>query len=227
MTVLDSNRYFANATVARFVDDVQGGRVDRVVAALRAGQDPNVAGNDGFRPIHFVFAARDPGVAEALLAAGADPNARTAIGNTPLHYAVQAPTADFTRVFLQYKADPNARGASEKPVLVAALDSPVSETVLPMLVAAGADVNVVWAGNPPLQLAIASLEWKSADTLLSLKADATLRNLRGQDAGTTFCRLLQRVQPTPNNRHDIVRVGDALKARGATLACDDKLNQFR
>lgn len=227
MKPLDSSKYFPDAAVAAFVDDVQRGDTERVAAALRAGQNPNAPGNDEFRPIHFVFAAKHAEVAKLLLAAGANPNARLGNGNTPLHYAVQAPGADFTAALLQHRADPNAKGAANKPVAFAALDSPVSEQVLPLLAKAGAAIDVVWGGYSLLQSAMVGLTWKSALTLLGLGADPALRNPRGEDAGTVFCSLLERLQPTPGNREAVWRVGVALKAKGAALTCDAKLVKFR
>ncbi|MEP6504415.1 MAG: ankyrin repeat domain-containing protein [Betaproteobacteria bacterium] len=227
MTALDTHNYFSDPRDAAFVDLVQKGDVARVEAALKAGQDVNANGSKGFRPIHFVFAAPSADVAKVLLAAGADPNARLANGNEPLHYAVQQKTADFTATFLQYKADPNARGDSKQPVLFTALDSPIPEQVLPLLVRAGADINLVWGGNTPVQSAMVGLTWKAAATLLSLGADPAVRNPHGEDAGMVFCSLLERLKPTPTNHQAVWAVGSALKSRGASLICDDKLSQFR
>lgn len=227
MNALDSSKYFSDPKVATFVDDVQRGDLSRVSAALKAGIDPNAKGSDGFRPVHFVFAAKTADVAKALLAAGADPNARIANGNTPLHYAVQAATADFTAVLLQYRADAAAAGASNEPVLFAALSSPLQDKILPMLVKAGADVNLVWGGYSPLQAAMVALRWGSAATLLALNADPNVRSTQGENAAATFCDLLKRLQPTATNRDNVLRVGEGLKGKGAALACENKLGKFR
>jgi ankyrin repeat protein len=227
MTVLDTARYFTDPRDAAFAELVQKGDVAGVKAALQAGQDVNAGGLKGFRPLHFVFAARDAGVARVLLAAGADPGARIANGNAPLHYAVQQKSADFTAVLLQYKADPNARGRANQPVLFTALDSPIPDQVLPLLVHAGADVDAVWGNNTAVQSAMIGLTWKAAAALLALGADPALRNPHGEDAGMVFCSLLERLAPTTTNHQAVWAVGAALKARGVSLACDDGLARFR
>jgi len=227
MSTLDTSKYFTDPRDAAFVDLVQKGDLAGVQAALKAGQSANATGVKGFRPIHFVFAAPGAEVARVLLAAGADPNARLASGNEPLHYAVQQKNPDFTAVLLQYKADPNALGDARQPVLFTALDSPVPEKVLPLLVHAGADINAVWGNNTPVQSAMIGLTWTAAATLLALGADPTVKNPHGEDAGMVFCSLLARLKPTPTNHQVVWSVGNAIKARGVALGCDDKLAQFR
>jgi ankyrin repeat protein len=227
MPVLDSRKYFPDPRDAAFVELVQKGDVKRVRAAIQAGQDVNAAGLHGFRPLHFVFTASSADVARVLLEAGADPNAAIASGNTPLHYAVQQNSADFTAVLLRFKADPNAIGESSHPVLFTALDSPIPEKVLPMLAFAGADIDAIWGNNTAVQSAMIGLGWKAAETLLALGADPALRNPHGEDAGGVFCSMLTRLRPTPTNHRVVWSVGTALKTRGLTLACDDKLAQFR
>ncbi len=73
------------------VDDVQRGDAGRVRQALAAGVSAYASGTQGFRPIQFVFVAKDAEVLKVLLAAGADAMARLENGNTPLHFAVRMP----------------------------------------------------------------------------------------------------------------------------------------
>lgn len=226
MTPLDSSKYFQDAKAARFVDDVQLGRVAAVQAAIAAGQDPNDSGKDGIRPIHFVFAASTAGVLEVLLKAGADPNARAPNGNTPLHYAVQQRTADFTEVLLRFKADPAVPGEGGRPVLYPALSSPVATVILPLLVAAGADVNLRWGGYPPLQAAMVRQDWASAAILLQLGANPALKTLQGETATQTFCRVIQRMRTESPVRKQVVAVGDKLAA-SLPPDCAARLNSFR
>lgn len=226
MRPLDSSKYFADPKVAAFVDDVQRGNAGRVKAAIAAGQDPNVQGNGGLRPIHFVFPAKTAEVAKILLIAGADPNARMANKNTALHYAVQQPNPDFTAVLLEHRADPNLKGASDKPVLINALASTASDVILRLLAKAGADINLVWGGYSPLQAAIVAMQWTSAVTLVQLNADPSVRSTQNENAAELFCELLKQTKPTPANRRDIVRVGDGIKAK-IPLSCDARLMEFR
>ncbi len=223
---LDSSKYFSDPKVAAFVDDVQRGNAKRVKAAIAAGQDPNAQGNEGFRPIHFIFPAKTAEVARILLIAGADPNARMANQNTALHYAVQQPNPDFTAVLLEYRADPNAKGASDEPVLINALSSTASDVIIRMLAKAGADINLVWGGYSPLQAAIVAMQWTSAVTLVELNTDPSVRSSQNENAAELFCRRLARTTPTPTNRQKIVRVGDGINAK-IPLSCEAKLMEFR
>ncbi|CAN5317638.1 hypothetical protein BH11PSE10_BH11PSE10_13470 [soil metagenome] len=228
MTPLDSRKYFADATVAAFVDEVQRGNASKVSAALKAGMDANAKGADGFRPIHFVFPAKTAEVTEILLAAGADANARAPNGNTPLHYAVQQASADFTTALLKHGADPQIVGEVDKPVLYVALSSPVAEAILPLLVKAGAKVNGSWGGYPPLQAAMVQQEWKSAASLIALGANPGLKTEQGETAAQTFCRLLQRMKkPAAEQRQPLLSVGQALHAQGLPEACALRLASFR
>lgn len=227
MTPLDSSKYFSEASTAGFVDDIQRGKASAVRDALKSGQDPNVAGTGGIRPIHFVFAAKSAEVADVLLSAGADPNAKAPNGNTPLHYAVQQQTPDFTQVLLKHRADPRIRGEVDQPVLYLAISSPVAETILPLLVKAGADVNGVWGGYPPLQAAMVQQDWPSAVMLLKLGASPDLKTKQGKDAVTAYCDLLARMQPVAKFRASIYAVGELLKPRGLPPACMARLEAFR
>lgn len=226
VSTLDSAKYFHAPRDAAFVDDIQRGALDRVTAALKAGQDLNVVGAQGFRPIHFVFLSPDTRMAELLLNAGADPNAALANGKTPLHYAVQAQSPDFAAVLLRHRADPNARCASNEPVVFAALSSPASDRVLPLLARAGAHLNTVWGGYTPLQAAMVQLRWVSAATLLTLGADPRVRSERGETSAEVFCRLIERMRPTATNRKAVWTVGQQLRSKGIELRCEAKLAQF-
>jgi ankyrin repeat protein len=228
MAILDSNKYFSDPNVARFVDDIQRGDVNQVRAALTAGQDPNVEGLEGIRPIHFVFSAKTSDVAEVLLAGGADPNKKSPIGNTPLHYAVQRDSVDFTEVLLRYKADPKIPGENGKPALYDALSSPVAEKILPLIVEKGADVNGKWGGYPPLQASMVEQDWTSAVTLLKLGANPNLPTDQGETATQTFCRLLQRMNQRGPNNIEILMVGEILNTKqGLSSDCMQNLARFK
>ena len=226
MSTLDSSKYFQDAKTVRFVDEIQKGNAASVQVAIASGQDPNVKGVDGFRPIHFVFAAKTADVLEVLLKAGADPNAKGPNGNTPLHYAAQQRTADFTQALLRYKADPRIGGEGDKPVLYVALSSSVATTILPWLISAGADVNNRWGGYPPLQAAMVQQDWPSAALLLRAGADPEQKTQQGETATQTFCRLLQRMRPEGPARNSIALVGDKLLP-GLPRECVARLGSFR
>ncbi len=226
MDALKSSRYFSDPAVAAFVDDVQRGDLARVKKALASGVSPNAQGSDGFRPIHFVFAAPKADVLRELLAAGADPNARLSNGNTPLHFAVRMPNPDFTSTLLAAKADPNAAGDSKEPVIHMATAYPGNQA-LELLAKAGADINIVWAGKTPLVHSIAEMTWTSAATLLRLGADVTWKDRRGETAADWWCGQLKGQPVVEKYRADVLALADAFAARGVTLACAADVQRFR
>jgi ankyrin repeat protein len=225
MSALDSSKYFTDSRVSAFVDDVQRGNVARVREALAAGIDPNVEGIEGFRPIHFVFVAKDTETLKALLEAGADPNARLANGNTPLHFAVRLPNSAFTQVLLHYKADPNSRGENGKPVIHEAVFSDQSSNVI-LLIKDGADINAEWGGGTPLYNAISSGSWDIATNLLELGAQTTHQDKRGKTAVDLFCGDLSRIRITDKTRKSIPSLYKAFMSRGVSLNCDKELSRF-
>ena len=226
MEPFDSRRYFSDPAVVQLADRVQAGDLARVKQSLAAGVSANALGNNGFRPIHFVFVAPTAEVLRALISAGADPNAKLSNGNTPLHFAVRMPNPDFTSVLLAAKADPNARGENDKPVVHVATAFP-GNRALEQLAKAGADLNVVWAGKSPLLFAVSSMTWKSAATLLSLGADPTLRDRRGESAADWWCGQLKEQPVVEKYRPDVLALADAFAARGVTLACAGEVARFR
>jgi ankyrin repeat protein len=226
MRALDSSRYFSDPRVAAMVDDVQRGDAGRVRQALAAGVSANAPGTQGFRPIHFVFVAKDAEVLKVLLAAGADPMARLENSNTPLHFAVRMPNPDFTRVLLGAKADPNARGDNGKPVVHEALSSHEPEN-LRLLSTARADINVVWGGGTPLMSAVTVYLWDMATSLLDLGADASFANRTGLRAVDRFCKTASQVPADAENRRGILRLVDAFQRRGVAMPCEATIQKFR
>lgn len=226
MQALESAKYFSSPEVAGLVDDVQNGNVLRVQKALAAGVPANAQGIQGFRPIHFVFGAKDAEVLKLLLAAGADPMARIENGNTPLHFAVRMPNPDFTRVLLAAKANPNATGANNKPVIREALSSHEPE-ILRMLAAAGADINVVWGGRRPLMAAIVTLSWEMVETLLNLNAGVSAQDSNNEDAVVTYCRTLKKLTPTSTNRKGVLATHASFIRRGIAIPCEADVQKFR
>ena len=231
-TKLDTSRYFPDPKVAAFVADVQDGNLKRVTEALKAGMNPNAAGNEGIRPLFFIFPASTADVTRALLAAGADPNVRLADGNTPLYFAVRMEDAEFTKALLEWKADPNARVEHDKPIMHEAVRSEQPEQIK-LLARAGADINVIWSGTP-LYASIGAMDWSVAATLLDLGADVQWRSLGGltqYTAAERFCNLLTRsnnsLKATPTNRQAVSELFAAFARRGVVLPCASEAARFR
>jgi ankyrin repeat protein len=227
MIPLDSTMYFSDPGLVRFVDNAQAGNAAFVRSELRAGRDPNASGAGGIRPLHFALAAATPEVAEVLLAAGADPNAAAPSGDRPLHYAVQLRKPGFTEALLRHGADPRQPGEGGKPVTYPALSSPSTEVILPLLVTAGADVNLRWGVYPPLQAAVVQQNWSLALLLLRLGADPAQRTTLGSTAAETFCKFLQRARPRNGPNPQVVALGERLRAHGMSPECQNWLESYR
>ncbi|MFG2041629.1 ankyrin repeat domain-containing protein [Dactylosporangium sp. NPDC048998] len=87
-------------------DDLPG-----VLAALRAGADPNAPGRDGTTPLYLAAVQSAPAAVRLLLEAGADPDLESGRGEqgTPLTGASAWGSTDVVRVLLAHGADPNLR----------------------------------------------------------------------------------------------------------------------
>ena len=88
---------------------------------LAGGLDPNVADDDGERPLHLAAAADDAATLNALLAAGADARALNFAGQTPLdvalangHYALAEQLAEHDDVAITPLPDPRFDHAFER-----------------------------------------------------------------------------------------------------------------
>ena len=221
---LDTSRYFDDPAAAAFANDIQNGDLPRVLDALRSGQDADVLGKNGMRPLFFVFTGKNEQVAKALVAAGGDPNARLAGGDPLLMIAVRLEDPMFTRVLLEGGADPNLRGENQKPIIHEAVLADHPEQVR-MLAGAGADINVPWGAGSPLYAAVASMSWAAAAALLDLGADTEWRNPKGRShssAAETLCQFFTRERPLriPPNQHAALRkVFEAFARRGVHLSC--------
>lgn len=119
----------------------------------------------------FLLELSNPRAALLWIRAGRDPNGRDCAGGSgrPPHVMSVA--------LLKPLGFCDAREADDIPVLRAAIGSPES---LWLLIAAGADVNVVpWEGMPPLTAAVPAKDVDSVAVLLDGGADPWLRGRRG------------------------------------------------
>lgn len=231
-TKLDTSRYFPDPKIAAFVADIQDGNLKRVAEALKGGMNPNVAGNEGIRPLFFIFSASTADVTRALLAAGADPNTRLSGGNTPLYYAVRMENTEFTKALLEWKADPNARVEHNEPIIHEAVLGGQPDQIK-LLARAGADINAVWSGTP-LYASIGAMDWGVAATLLDLGADVHWRSPGGltqYTAAERFCNQLTRsnnpLKATPTNHQAVLELFAAFARRGVVLPCTSEAARFR
>jgi ankyrin repeat protein len=114
-------------------------------------QDPiwllNVKGNDvramtnGYTPLDLaMFSTKHHQLLQMLVAKKADVNAQAASGSTPLFWAVMRDQKDDVQFLLANGANPNLTDAYKTTILDVAL-SMKYQSLVPMLVDAGADVN--------------------------------------------------------------------------------------
>jgi ankyrin repeat protein len=91
-----------------------GNDVAAIERHLAAGDDPNGADAQKFRPLHFAAQEQAVEAAKALLEAGADVDAVNEYGNTPLFVAVFNCRGDGRLINLlrEHGADPHAANAS-------------------------------------------------------------------------------------------------------------------
>jgi ankyrin repeat protein len=225
---VNPDRYFSDPKVVAFVNDVQDGNMPKVNDAIRAGMNVNVEGQQGFRPLFFIFPAANADVAKALLAAGADPNARLPEGATPLYYAVRFQNTGFTQALLAARADPNAKVENDKPIIHEAVLAGEAEQIK-LLAKAGANINAVW-GSTPLYAALEASTFGAATALLDLGADTNWRSPGGKTqytAGELFCSFAPRMQPTAKNKKDIQALFESFARRGVSLSCKAEAERFR
>jgi ankyrin repeat protein len=107
----------------------------------------------------LILAIRDKktGIAKMLLEAGADPNfAESTYGGTPVRWAVQMGNIEIVEMLLnQYTADVNVRTKNGATVLHTAAEFNREERITAMLLAVGANPNVInEEGWSPLDLAL-------------------------------------------------------------------------
>jgi Ankyrin repeats (3 copies) len=226
---VDTKKFFTDPRLAEFADHIQKGDLAKVQAGLRAGISPNAPGLQGFTPLFFVFPAKTADVARELLKAGANPNARLEDGTPPLMFSVRLETTAFTQALLEFKADPNALGPNQKPILHEAVRVGSAEQMR-LLANAGTRLNVVWGSGTPLYAAIGSLNFEAAASLLDLGADADWRtpgDKVNETAGTRFCRLIVRTQPTATNRKPVLQLFAAFERRGVKLPCAAEADRFK
>jgi ankyrin repeat protein len=123
----------------------------------------------GRTPLHYAAAHGHHEVCTALADAGADVNAQDEDGETPLHYAIRRDQAAAAEFLLARDADTELRNEyGRTPLLLVARETGNIEMAR-LLVAAGADVNVLDRfGAPPLGLAA----WRGFSGLVNLFLDA-------------------------------------------------------
>jgi len=122
-------------------------------------------------------------IVKRLIAKGADVNGRASEGSTPLMVAAASGHRKIVQVLLEAGADVNAKNKHGSTALGYAAGYPRHPDIVKLLIARGADINVVTTNEGgPLLFWIGQGYWDIAKVLLERGADANAKNERGQNA---------------------------------------------
>jgi hypothetical protein len=99
--------------------------------------------------------------------------------------------------------------------------------LIPALVKAGANPNMRWGSLPPLQSAMATLDWTSVKALLELGADPKALNTFKEDAVAFYCESLSGLKRTAKNQGVVYEVGLMLKIPQLRPDCVADMERFR
>eukprot|EP00733_Pompholyxophrys_punicea_P000342 Pompholyxophrys_punicea_v1_NODE_89_length_3617_cov_47.365806.p1 type:complete len:429 gc:universal NODE_89_length_3617_cov_47.365806:1173-2459(+) len=175
---------------------VYHGRLNWVIALIARGALVNQSDCWGCSPLYLAAVQGHCAIAEALINAGADVNGRNQWQRTPLIAAAPG-SEEMVTLLLAHNAEVNAKDDLQLTALHRACDNTTNDTkIVSLLVDAGAQVNVLDnEQQTPLHWAAKSANPESVTLLLSLGADATLRD---KDGLTVYDLAVKR------NRTDIV-----------------------
>lgn len=161
----------------RLLEAVQQQNHAAVRLLLAANVDPQTAGSDGSRPLHWAAHNDDLDTARLLVEAGANVSAVNDYGMTALALACINGSAAMIELLLQNGADPNAGlPEGETPLMTAARTGAVEPVAA--LLRSGADVNARehWRGQTALMWAAAQGHAPVVRLLLASGADLATRS---------------------------------------------------
>lgn len=195
------------------------GDITNIQEMLAKGVAVTGVGRGGFTLTHFALYADTPDVLNLLLKAGADPVSRLANNSTVPHHAVQMANSAFLKTLLQAKIDPNLKGEDDKPLLILAAMARQIDN-LKLLAAAGADMNVTWAGKSALHFALQIPNIPMATQLLILGTSPLQRDRFGDTAMDNFCRFTNgNLMRTIRLEQEFEQFTDRLVSKGVDMPC--------
>jgi len=182
----DIEHYYNNQMTALH-RTAQNGHGDIVAFLLTKGANVNAKTKTkamkDFTALHFAVFSGHIEIARTLIENGARINEKNAFLFTPLHYAVVSsanrplPSA-FVQLLIENGADLEAEGRWGRPLFVAVGSK--NEEVVKLLIAAGADVNGVSAGDQtPLHRAALNGRKKMAEILIKNGARVNAKTVNG------------------------------------------------
>lgn len=175
-----------NEVPAELLREVHQNNLEGAKKLLDEGADPNVA----FNQITGLMLAAEKcnrEMVQLLLGAGTDPNLTDSKGSTAIIDAINQKQVGIVSDLIKAGADVNANAYvdSNAPIHIAVwLDSPAKLEMIPMLLGAGADINIKNAGgNTPLILAANIGDKETVKLLLEAGAD---KNIKADDGNTAL-----------------------------------------
>ena len=156
-----------------------------VQALIRAGANVKAANRYGATPLWLASVNGSAGVIAMLIEAGADANSPSADGETPLMVAARTGKADAVQVLLDKGANPNAVEGWRKQTALMWAAGEGHASLIPILVAAGADLHARSGGGfTPLLFAARDGRIAAVQALLAAGAnlnDALPARSRGSE----------------------------------------------
>jgi len=141
-----------------------GGCAEQVNGLVALGAAVDAPDAAGLTALHVAALSGRDAVVATLLAQGASAARTNPSGRTPLHLAALGGHAAAAKALLAKGADPNAKDASGRTPLHLAAASGDAETVSALL-AAKADPSFGGPDGTPLDVALASAAWDTAELL--------------------------------------------------------------
>ena len=144
-------------------DIIRRGNISALEARLAAGSSLNEGeGVDNMAPLHYAVQYGAEPVIDFLFSKGVDINVQSSDGNTPLSIAVATDQPKIVQKLLEKGADPNVKNLMGNTAIFYA-----SESVIPMLIAKGVDINAQGTiGLSPLHSFAKKNRFKSMRILL-------------------------------------------------------------
>jgi len=183
----DIEHYYYNKMTALH-RAAQNGHGDIVAFLLLKGANVNAKTKTkamkDFTALHFAVFSGHIEIARTLIENGARINEKNAFLFTPLHYAVVSSDnrplqSAFVQLLIDNGVDVEAEGRGDRPLFLAA--GCKNEEVVKLLIAAGADVNGVSAGDQtPLHQAALNGRKKIAEILIKNGARINAKTVGGQ-----------------------------------------------
>lgn len=173
--------YFIGPESRSLVRAIEGEDLRGIDSAISKGTNVNSSGRDGLTPLWWAIKFHRKASFQHLLECGADPNAIIKGHYSILDLASGYKDSDYLRLALKYKGDPNLPNGRDRDLPILTAISFDRQTNLMMLIRAGANLNGIRNGEPPMDAAVAVGRYDFVYWMLQAneneKTDESLRSL--------------------------------------------------